>query len=77
MNFGERIKIIRGSFSQEDFGYLFDVHRTTVHAWKCNEIMPGEGIIKAFFMLFNVNLSRLLSGKGEPYFTNLKQTNED
>jgi len=49
---GERIKIIRDGLSQEDFGYLFDVHRTTVHAWECNEIMPGDGIIKAFFMLF-------------------------
>ena len=77
MNFGERIKFIRGSLSQEDFGYLFGVHRTTVHAWEYNEIMPGEGIIKAFFMLFNVNLNWLLSGKGEPYFTDLKQPNKE
>lgn len=39
--------------------------------------MLGEGIIKAFFMLFNVNLNWLLPGKGEPYFTDLKQPNED
>jgi hypothetical protein len=77
VNFGERIKIIKGSLSQEDFGYLFGVHRTTVHVWVCNEIMPGEGIIKAFFMLFNANLNWLFSGKGEPYFTDLAQSNED
>lgn len=77
MSFGERIKIIRGGLSQEDFGYLFGVHRTTVHAWECNEIMPGAGIIKASFMLFNANLNWLLSGKGEPYFIDLKQPNED
>ena len=34
MTFGERIKIIRGSLSQEDFGYLFGVRRTTVLAWE-------------------------------------------
>ena len=77
VNFGERIKFIKGSLSQEDFGYLFCVHRTTVHAWECKEIMHGEGIIKTFFMLFNANLSWLFSGKGEPYFTDLKQPNED
>jgi len=77
MNFGERVKVIRGSLSQEDFGYLFGVQKSTVHAWECNEIMPGEGIIKSFFMLFNANINWLLSGKGEPYFTDLKQTNED
>jgi len=42
-----------------------------------NEIMPGEGIIKAFFMLFNANLNWLLSGKGEPYFIDLDQTKKD
>ena len=77
VNFGERIRYIRGSLSQEDFAAFLGVHRNTVRAWERNEIVPGEGIIKAFFMLFNANLNWLLSGKGEPYFTDLKQPNED
>ena len=67
MSFGERIKFIRGGLNQEDFGHLFGVHGNTVNAWECDEIMPGGGIIKAFFMLFNVNLNWLFSGKGNPY----------
>ena len=71
MSFGERIRYIRGNLSRENFGYMLDVHRNTVQAWECNEIMPRGGIIKALFMLFNVNINWLLSGKGEPYLENL------
>ena len=75
MSFGERIRYIRGDLSQDDFGYLFGVHRNTVRAWECNEIMPKGGIVKALFMLFNVNLNWLFSGKGEPYLTDLNKPN--
>ena len=76
MSFGERITYIRGSLSQDDFGYLLGVHRNTVQAWECEEILPKEGIVKALFMLFNVNLDWLFSGKGDPYLEDLYQPNE-
>lgn len=45
MDFGERIKIIRISISQEDFGILLDAHRNTVRAWESNNGMPNKEII--------------------------------
>ena len=77
MGFGERIRYIRGNLSQDDFGYLFGVHRNTVNAWECDEILPGGGIIKAFFMLFNVNLNWLFSGTGEMYLDAADQPDEN
>ena len=77
MSFGERIRYIRGGLSQEDFGYLLGVPGNTVWAWECGEILPKRGIIKALFMLFNVNLNWLISGKGQPYFEGLNQPGDN
>ena len=73
MSFGERIRYVRGKLGREDFGYMLGVHRNTVCAWECNEIVPKRGTVKALFMLFNVNLNWLFSGKGNPYLEDLDQ----
>jgi len=77
MNFGDRIKIIWGGLSQEDFAAFLSVHRNTVRGWESNKGMPNKEIITQFHEILNVNLNWLFSGKGEPYLTDLRQTNED
>ena len=67
MNFGERIRYIRGSRRQDDFGKLLGVHRNTVSTWECNNKIPEGKIILRIFKIFNVNLNWLFSGKGKIY----------
>jgi len=67
MNFGERIKIIRGGLSQEYFAAFLGVHRNTVQNWESNKSMPSKEIISHLHEIFNVNLKWLFSGKDNPY----------
>ena len=67
MTFGDRIKIIRGGLSQEEFAAFLGVHRNTVNNWESNKGIPNKVIITQFHEDLNVNLNWLFSSEGEPF----------
>jgi len=76
MTFGDRIKIIRGALSQEDFAAFLGVHRNTVISWETNKGMPKKEIITQFHETFRVDLNWLFSGVGDPFSNEKDGTGE-
>jgi len=62
---GERIKKIRGSLTQTEFGKMLGVGRTTVIRYEKNERSPDADFIIRMNVLFKVQPYWLLTGKGE------------
>jgi len=76
MTFGDRIRLIRGNLSQDEFANMLGSSRNVVSRWECENIIPKGSIILRIFEVFNVNINWLLSDKGEPYIDDLDRLDE-
>lgn len=57
---GDRIKLIRGSRSQEDFAKLIGVDRTTLASWEIDRREPGLDTLSKIADLAAVSLDWLI-----------------
>jgi transcriptional regulator with XRE-family HTH domain len=73
-NIGERIKYIRGSLTQPEFGKKLGVGRNNVYTWESNKSMPIAEILLQIYKEYGVNINWLLSGEGEPYIKKSKRS---
>ena len=64
---GERIKYIRGSFTQPELWKKLGVGRNNVYTCEINQNMPIAEKILRIYKEYSVNINWLLSGEGEPY----------
>jgi len=71
-NIGDRIKYIRGSLTQPEFGKKLGVGRNNVYTWETNKNMPLSETLLRIYKEYGVNINWLLSGEGEPYLKRLK-----
>ena len=67
VNVGERIRYIIGPLTMPEFGKEIGVTRNTKSYWENNICMPLCEALIQLNKKFNVNIDRLLTGKGEPY----------
>ena len=73
-NIGERIKYIRGSLTQPEFGKKLGVGRNNVYTWESNKSMPLSDTLFRIYKEYGVNINWLLSGEGEPYIEKSKRS---
>ena len=63
---GERIKLIRGDFQQEDFARQVGVHKNTVGRWERGERKPDTDDLSSILTTFpDISPAWLLVGEGE------------
>ena len=73
-NIGERIKYIRGSLTQPEFGKKLGVGRNNVYTWESNKNTPSAETLLLIYKEYGVNINWLLSGEGEPYIEKSKRS---
>jgi len=66
MTISERIKLIRGSLSQSDFGAQIGVSQSAVQNYESGQIPKGD-VLQRIRQKFKVNIDWLLTGEGKPY----------
>lgn len=62
---GERIKIIRGKRSREDFSNKYGIHRNTLERWEKGLRVPPESFLLAIAAGENVDFGWVKNGDGE------------
>ena len=71
---GDRIRYIRGSLTQPEFGEKLGVGRNNVYLWETNQNMPQAETLLRIYKEYGVNINWLLSGEGEPYIKKSKRS---
>ena len=71
---GDRIRYIRGSLTQPEFGRKLGVGRNNVYTWESNQNMPQAETLLRIYKEYGVNINWLLSGEGEPYIEKSKRS---
>lgn len=56
---GYRIRQVRGQLSQEDFGKLLNVSRSTVASWECNTNQPSIEVLLKIAKIGSVSMDWL------------------
>jgi transcriptional regulator with XRE-family HTH domain len=65
MEFGERLKLIRGSSRQDDFATKVGFHKNTIGRWERGEQTPNVDDLNKILAVFpDINPTWLLTGKG-------------
>ena len=64
MTIGERLKLVRGSVSQDEFSKRLGVSKAAVGAYERNAQMPGSTFIIAICVCYNIEPRWLLTGVG-------------
>jgi transcriptional regulator with XRE-family HTH domain len=67
MSLSERIKLIKGSLSQDQFGKMIGASQGAVKSWEAGDSAPGSAFLSAIRAKFGVNIDWLLTGEGEQY----------
>ena len=70
--FADRIKFIRGSLTQTEFCRKLGINRNTLIKYETNKGFPDFERLQKIHEKLNVNINWLLSGKGNPCLTRLK-----
>jgi len=65
MTISERIKLIRGSLSQSDFGAQIGVSQSAVQNYESGQIPKGD-VLQRIHQNFKVNINWLLTDEGNP-----------
>lgn len=66
MDFGERLKTVRGDDKQEAFAKRLGVHKNTIGRWERGDQSPGvEDLNKILELNPNINPTWLLTGEGQ------------
>ena len=65
MTISERIKLIRGSLSQSDFGAQIGVSQSAVQNYESGQIPKGD-VLQRIHQNFKVSIDWLLTGEGNP-----------
>lgn len=65
MNIGKRLKEVRGSFSQQQFADVLEVHRNTVARYEREERVPDSEYIEQIYKKFSINPQWILTGEGQ------------
>ena len=73
MSISERIKRIRGSLSQAEFGKRIGSSQRAVQGWEAGESAPGANFLERIHRVFGVDIHWLLTGKGNPYIKDKDQ----
>lgn len=63
MSIGERIKLLRGATSREDFGKLFGKNRNTILHYENDTNTPGSDFVVELCRRYNVSADWVLYGK--------------
>lgn len=63
---GSRLKNVRGGLSQEGFGKLFGVRKSTVSRWEAELLIPDEETLKKIANYGKVGIDWLLRGDLRP-----------
>ena len=66
-----RIKELRGSLTQKQFAYQLGIKHTLISDYETGRTKPTEEILKKFIENGKINLTWLLTGKGEKYISDL------
>jgi len=72
MDIGKRLKEVRGSFSQQQFADVLEVHRNTVARYEREERVPDSEYIEQIYKKFSINPQWILTGEGQ--MSNSKKT---
>ena len=72
MDIGKRLKEVRGSFSQQQFADVLEVHRNTVARYEREERVPDSEYIEQIYKKFPINPQWILTGEGQ--MSNSKKT---
>lgn len=67
MGIGDRIKVVRGNLSRDDFGDRIGVGKTAVHNYETKDMVPKGRVIQKIVEVFGVSVGWLLTGQGEPW----------
>ena len=65
MSLGERIKEVRGSMSQKEFGDKFGVTANTLRGYENDSVSPGADFIVRICKEYSIDYSWLLVGEGQ------------
>ena len=65
MGLGERIKEVRGSMSQKEFGDKFGVTANTLRGYENDSVSPGADFIVKICKEYSIDYSWLLVGEGQ------------
>jgi len=65
MDIGKRLKEVRGSFSQQQFADVLEVHRNTVARYEREERVPDSEYIEQIYNKFSINPQWILTGEGQ------------
>ncbi len=69
---GDRLRYIRGSLTQPEFGEKLGVGRNNVYTWESNKNTPSAETLLLIYKEYGVNINWLLSGEGKPYLKRVK-----
>lgn len=62
---GERLRMVRGGMSQDDFAVKLAVHKETIGKYERDKVIPGGDVLSRLHETFGVNINWLLTGKGD------------
>jgi len=63
IEFGKRLREVRGNKSLPDFAQILDVHRSTIVRWEREESYPDADLIKKICEIYHIDPTWLIMGK--------------